>query len=264
MMMASGDGRGPMFDVQGIAKSYPGVVALAPLSLVIERGERVAIVGPSGSGKTTLLHILGGVTQPDRGQVLIDGRPLSNMSPGRDMAGLVGIIHQQFDLVPRLSVVHNVLAGRLGYWSLWRSLLSLMSPQEKQLAAAALLKAGIEHKLNERTSRLSGGEQQRVAIARLLVQDPQAIIADEPVASLDPTRSEDLLRLLREIAEGSGKSLIASLHSMDLVRAHFSRVIGLRKGEVSFDLPVNQLTDGILTELYDLGRPKDGVFAPVS
>ena len=155
------DGRGPMFHLEGVGKSYPGVTALAPLSLEIERGERVAIVGPSGAGKTTLLHILGGVVQPDQGWVAIDGRPMASLSQSRQLAGLVGIIHQQFDLVPRLSVVHNVLAGRLGYWSLWRSLASLVSPREKHLALAALGKAGIEQKLQERTSHLSGGEQQR-------------------------------------------------------------------------------------------------------
>ncbi len=253
-----------MFLLERAGKSYPGVVALAPLSLEIEAGERVAIVGPSGSGKTTLLHILGGVIQPGQGRVLIDGRPMAGLPRGRELAGLVGMIHQQFDLVPRLSVVHNVLAGRLGYWGLWRSLVSLISPQERHLALAALRKAGIEEKLGERTSRLSGGEQQRVAIARLLVQDPQAILADEPVASLDPARAQDLMRLLRAIAEESGKTLIASLHSVELVRAHFSRAIGLRKGRVCFDLPIAQLTDEMLTQLYDLEGFRDGILAPVS
>ncbi|MFQ5873755.1 MAG: phosphonate ABC transporter ATP-binding protein [Dehalococcoidia bacterium] len=263
-MTISQDGRACMFLLEEVGKSYPGTVALAPLSLEIERGERVAVVGPSGSGKTTLLHLLGRVIQPDRGQVLVDGLPMASLSAGRELAGLVGLIHQQFDLVPRLSVVHNVLAGRLGYWSLWRSLLSLVSPQEKELALTALRTAGIEEKVNERTSRLSGGEQQRVAIARLLVQNPQAILADEPVASLDPTRSMDLLCLLRKIAEQSGKTLVASLHSIELVRANFSRVIGLRKGHLAFDLPVQRVTDEVLDELYDLGGARDSQLAAAS
>jgi len=170
-----------MFHLTGVGKRYPGTEALAPLWLEIGREERVAIVGPSGSGKTTLLHLLGGIIQPDTGEVFVNGKPMATLSPGRELADLVGMIHQQYDLVPRLSVVHNVLAGRLGYWSLWRSLLSLVSPQERHLAREALKTAGIENKISERTSRLSGGEQQRVAIARLLVQNPQAIIADEPV-----------------------------------------------------------------------------------
>jgi phosphonate transport system ATP-binding protein len=263
-MNAGQNGHGPICCLEGISKIYPGVVALAPLSLEIRREERVAIVGPSGSGKTTLLHMLGGVIQPDQGRVVIDGRNMASMTSGRDKAGLVGMIHQQFDLVPRLSVLHNVLAGRLGYWSLWRSLISLVSPQERHLATEALRKAGIEDKISQRTSRLSGGEQQRVAIARLLVQDSQVILADEPVASLDPTRSEDIVRLIREIAEESGKTLVASLHSVPLVRAHFTRVIGLRKGTLAFDLPVTQVTDDILTELYDLEGTRDGVLSPAS
>ena len=263
-MNAGRNGHGPIYCLEGISKSYPDVVALAPLSLEIRREERVAIVGPSGSGKTTLLHLLGGVIQPDQGRVVIDGRNMASMASGREKAGLVGMIHQQFDLVPRLSVLHNVLAGRLGYWSLWRSLISLISPQERHLATEALRKAGIEDKISQRTSRLSGGEQQRVAIARLLVQDSQVILADEPVASLDPTRSEDIVRLIREIAEESGKTLVASLHSVPLVRAHFTRVIGLRKGTLAFDLPVTQVTDDILTELYDLEGTRDGVLSPAS
>ena len=174
------NGQVPMFVLEGVAKSYPRALALAPISLAIEPGERVAVLGPSGSGKTTLLHLMGGVIQPDQGIVLINGRPLSSLSPGQELASLVGVIHQQFDLVPHLSVVHNVLAGRLGQWSILRSLFSLFSPRDQHLAEEALEKMGIADKLFEKTSKLSGGEQQRVAMARLLVQTPQAILADEP------------------------------------------------------------------------------------
>ncbi len=263
-MKVDRNGSPPMFLLSGAGKRYPGTVALAPIRLEIGHEERVAIVGPSGSGKTTLLHLLGGIIQPDVGGVFIDGRPMAKQSPGREMASLVGMIHQHYDLVPRLSVVHNVLAGRLGYWSFWRSLLSLASPQDRNHALEALRTAGIEDKINERTSRLSGGEQQRVAIARLLVQDPRAIIADEPVASLDPTRSTDLMRLLREIAEVSSKTLVASLHSIELVKEHFSRVIGLRVGELAFDMPVDQLTDEVLDELYHIGETATDRLVPVS
>ena len=199
----------------------------------IRSGERVAILGPSGSGKTTLLHIMGGVIQPDQGSILINDRPLSSLRPGRELASLVGIIHQQFDLVPHLSVMHNVMAGRLGQWGTLRSLFSLVSPRERHLAVDALEKLGIADKLYERTSRLSGGEQQRVAMARLLVQTPKAILADEPVASLDPARAEDLLRLLTDIARESGKTLVTSLHSTQLVRTYFSRAYRAPKRRAS-------------------------------
>jgi phosphonate transport system ATP-binding protein len=242
----------PAFLLKGAMKTYPRSLALAPLSLVIEVGERVAVVGPSGGGKTTLLHLLGGVIAPDQGHVWIHGRPLSTLRPGRELASLVGIIHQQYDLVPRLSVMHNVLAGRLGQWSFLRSIASLVSPRDRSLALAALERVGIPHKAYERSSRLSGGEQQRVAVARLLVQDPSIILADEPVASLDPARADDLLCLLSDIASERGKTLIASLHAVDLVRDHFSRVIGLRNGELQFDLPVSDVTEDMLGHIYEL------------
>ena len=242
----------PMFTLEGVAKAYPRAVALAPIWLRIEAAERVAVLGPSGSGKTTLLHLMGGVIQPDQGSILIDGRPLPSLGPGRELAGLVGIIHQQFDLVPHLSVVHNVLAGRLGQWSTFRSLVSLLSPRERHLAADALGKLGIADKLYERTSRLSGGEQQRLAMARMLVQAPKAILADEPVASLDPARAEDLVRLLTGIVQDSGETLVASLHSVQLARDYFSRAIGLRSGVLQFDLPVRDLTDEVLEALYQI------------
>ena len=242
----------PMFLLEGVGKSYPGVTALAPTSLRIDAGERVAILGPSGAGKTTLLHLMGGVIQPDQGSIRIQGRPLANLAPGRELAGLVGVMHQQFDLVPHLSVVHNVLAGRLGQWSTLRSLISLVSPRDRHLVAEALERLGIADKMYERASRLSGGEQQRVAMARLLVQAPSAILADEPVSSLDPARAEDLMRQLVELVQESGKTLVASLHSVHIARSYFSRAIGLSNGELQFDLPVDEVMEETLESLYHL------------
>ena len=246
------NGLAPMFVLEGVGKTYPGNVAIAPVSLEIQAGERVAILGPSGSGKTTLLHLMAGVIKPDQGNIFINGQPLPSIRPGRELASLVGVVHQQFDLVPHLSVVHNVLAGRLSQWSTLRSLFSLASPRERHLALEALGKLGIADKMYERTSRLSGGEQQRVAMARLLVQTPKAILADEPVASLDPARAQDLMRLLTDIVQESGKTLVASLHSVRIARTYFSRAIGLRDGELQFDLPIGELTDGMLHDLYDI------------
>ena len=251
-MNPSSDGSPSMFVLEQVSKGYAGTVALAPLSLELRVRERVAILGPSGSGKTTLLHLLGGVIQPDQGRILIEGRPLANMGPGQQLASLVGVMHQQFDLVPHLPVIHNILAGRLGHWGLWRSLISLVSARERHLAEEALKRVGLGDKLYERTSRLSGGEQQRVAMARILVQHPRVILADEPIASLDPTRAEDLIQLISTIATESGKTLIASLHSIHLARNYFSRAIGLRKGKIQFDILVEELTDEILDGLYQL------------
>ena len=242
----------PVYVLQGVTKTYPAARALDSIDLTISPGERVAVLGPSGSGKTSLLHVMGGVVLPDSGTATIDGLPLLDLSAGKELASMVGMIHQQYDLVPHLPVIHNVLAGRLGRWSILRSLLSLVVPQERRLAVDALATLGIADKMKERTSRLSGGEQQRVAIARLLVQAPRVILADEPVASLDPARAEALMDLLSEVADRSSNTVVASLHSIHLTRKYFSRAIGLRKGRLHFDIPVGLLDDDLLEELYDI------------
>jgi len=238
--------------LESVSKRYNGTAALASVSLQIREGERVAVLGPSGSGKTTLLHLVAGIEQPSEGRVLLAGQPLSSMSAGTKLAQLVGMMHQQLDLVPHLSVKHNVQAGRLGRWSLWKSLLSLVSLRESEMVERALERVGIPEKLHERTSHLSGGEQQRVAMARLLAQQSRVVLADEPVASLDPARAEDLMDLLVSIVTESRKTLIASVHSTHLTRKYFSRAVGLRDGTLEFDLPVEQLTDEALKRLYDI------------
>ena len=242
----------PVYVLQGVTKTYPAARALDAIDLAISPGERVAVLGPSGSGKTSLLHVMGGIVLPDSGTATIDGYPLLDLSAGKKLAGMVGMIHQQYDLVPHLPVIHNVLAGRLGRWSTFRSLVSLVVPQERKLALDALATLGIADKVNERTSRLSGGEQQRVAMARLLVQAPRVILADEPVASLDPARAEALMDFLNDVADRSSNTVVASLHSVHLTRKYFSRAIGLRKGRLQFDIPVSQLHDDLLEELYDI------------
>ena len=243
----------PAVSLRAVGKSYAGTVALAPLSLEVGQGERVAVLGPSGSGKTTLLHLVAGVVRPDAGTVTLSGRDLAGIRPGRELAALVGVIHQQFDLVPHLPVLHNVLAGRLGEWGLWRSLLSLAAARDRGLAVAAVERVGIADKLHERTSRLSGGEQQRVALARLLVQRPGIVLADEPVSSLDPARADDIVRLLTGIVAESENTLIASLHSVGLARRYFTRAIGLRDGRLKFDVAMDEVEDATLRALYDLG-----------
>jgi phosphonate transport system ATP-binding protein len=249
-----------LIEADGISKSYGRVQALAPMSITIGQGERVALAGPSGSGKTTLLYLLAGVIQPDSGDLLLGGQDLTRQKPGKEKAGLVGLIHQQYDLVPHLSVLHNVLAGRLGQWSLFRSLISLVWPQDRHVAEAALAQMGIADKIHERTSHLSGGEQQRVAMARLMLQGSRVILADEPVSSLDPARAEDLLEILTALASDSDKTLIASIHAPHLMRKHFSRVIGLREGRIEFDIPSEEVTDQVLEKLYDLDRSEPFVW----
>ncbi|MCM3575021.1 phosphonate ABC transporter ATP-binding protein [Mesobacillus subterraneus] len=235
-----------------ISKIYERKTALSSLSFTVNKGELVALIGPSGAGKTTLLNMLAAILSPNQGEILIDGRPLSDLMDQKIRAKKIGIIRQQFDLVGELPVIHNVLAGRLSEWGIFKSLLSMLIPQDKDYAFQALSRVGLTDKLYEKTSSLSGGEQQRVALARLLVQSPEIVLADEPVASLDPARAEDVLELLVKIALEENQTLIASLHSVDYARKYFDRLVALKDGELFFDLPASSVTDEHIKSLYKL------------
>lgn len=239
--------------LEDVARAYDSFEVLRPLSLSVEKGETLAVLGPSGSGKTTLLSLMAGEVAPSQGRVYLDGVELASLRPGRELAARVGMIHQQFDLVPHLSTLQNVLAGRLGRWGFGRSLISLLWPLEREDAYGALERVGVRERASLRAAKLSGGEQQRVAIARLLMQDPAVILADEPVSSLDPARADEVLKLLLDAVHESQKTLIASVHAVDRARIYFDRLIGLRNGELQFDLPSSVVTDSMLDELYELG-----------
>ncbi|HRI52329.1 MAG TPA: phosphonate ABC transporter ATP-binding protein [Pseudomonadota bacterium] len=248
----------PSFVLRGVRKSFGSFTALADVDLRIAAGEQVALIGPSGAGKSTLIGLLNGTLQPSAGQVRVLGQDLAQLAPGprRRLQSQLGTIYQQFHLVANLRVIHNVNAGHLGRWSTLRALVSLLWPLEVGTAAAALLRVGIADKLYQRTGLLSGGEQQRVALARVLVQDPRAILADEPIASLDPERGRELMDLLRELGAQSGKTLVASLHSVEYARSHFGRIVGLRGGRVCFDGPPAALTPALVEDIYRIERPE--------
>ena len=243
----------PALTLQGAGKVYGAFTALHPLSLTAEQGETIALLGPSGSGKTTLLSLIAGQVPASSGSIYLGEADVRSLRPGRQLSEQVGIIHQQFDLVPHLSALLNVLAGRLGQWGLAKTIVSLVWPLERESALAALERVGVRERANLRASKLSGGEQQRVAIARLLLQDPAIILADEPVSSLDPARAGEVLELLVSAARERDKTLVASVHSVDLARRYFDRLIGLRNGEVQFDLPTTLVTATMLDDLYTLG-----------
>lgn len=245
-----------IFELKGISKVYERKIALSSLSLSIKKGEFVALIGPSGAGKTTLLNTLATVIKPEEGELLIDGKTSDSYKTVKELAKKIGIIRQQFDLVGQLRVIHNVLAGKLSDWGFFKSLVSLIIPQDKFLAVKALERVGLSDKVYENTSKLSGGEQQRVALARLLVQKPEIILADEPVSSLDPARAEDILFILTKLAKEEGQTLVASLHTVEYARKYFDRIIALREGKVYFDLPVEKVTDNLLEQLYDLKELK--------
>ncbi len=229
---------------------YGRLAALLPLSLTIRPGERVAVVGPSGAGKTTLLRLLDTSLAPSSGAVDVLGREVAGLAPRalRRLRARIGTVHQQLHLVPQASVMQNVLAGRLGRVSLPRALAALVSRAEAGRIAAVLAQVGIADRLHERVDRLSGGEQQRVAIARALYQDPEIVLADEPVASVDPARAVEIGALLGRAF--SGRTLVVSTHRLEPLLPVVTRVIGLHEGALAFDLPVAALTLDHLARLY--------------
>lgn len=210
------------------------------------------MVGPSGAGKSTLIRLLNGTLFPTSGEVRVLGLEMDQLSPRalRDVQGRIGTVYQQFHLVDNLRVVHNLNAGHLARWSFSKSLLSLIRPMDVNVAFNALDQVGISEKLYERTDTLSGGQQQRVAIARVLVQNPDAILADEPIASLDPELSREVIDLLVDLSHRSGKTLFSSLHIIEYARSHFERIIGLRRGRILFDAPTEHVTDSMINSLY--------------
>lgn len=252
-----GDGAGMALRLQGVSVAYGDRPALDGVSLAVRRGERVALVGPSGAGKSTLLGLGNGTVAPTGGRVEVLGVDPAAASPRalRALRGEIGSVHQQLNLIGPLRVVHNVNAGRLGTWSRLRALRSLVRPQQIGEARAALERVGIAPYLHVRTDRLSGGEQQRVALARVLVQDPALVLADEPVASLDPARAEEVMRLLCGLLDqqsGERRTLVVSLHDFDLAVRHCDRVVGLRQGRVILDLAVGEVGEGTRERIYDL------------
>lgn len=242
-----------MYQLDRVCKVFDSrTMAVDELNLKVRRGEKLAFIGPSGAGKTTLFRMLNLTIPQTSGTLLFDGLNIARLYGRRlrEVRRRIGTVYQQHNLIPRLPVVHNVLSGKLGAWPVWRAVRSLIRPTEADLAYEALRQVGIPEKLYDRTETLSGGQQQRVAIARMLVQDPEVILADEPVSSVDPALAAGIVKLLIELSEASRKTLMMNLHSVDLALAHFPRVIGLRDGKISFDVPTAEVTDEHLAALY--------------
>jgi len=228
---------------------------LDDVSLRIDAGQRVALIGPSGAGKTTLLRLIAGLSRPTAGDVRVLGHRAQDLR-GRALRHLrrrVGFLHQSDNLVPQLRVAHNVLMGRLGHWSAWRSLWSLLRARELDRAHSALQSLELGERLWAMPDELSGGEQQRVAIARMIVQQPDLVLADEPVSALDVRLGRDVLRALFELA-APPRAAVVSLHAIDLLDAGFDRVVALRDGRIVHDDAPSAFDRERLLRLYG-GEP---------
>ena len=243
----------PFVKVEHLTKVYPGGVrALDDVSFEVSRGEFVVVIGLSGSGKSTLLRCINRLVEPTAGRVWIDGVEVTALDREgvRRVRRGVGMIFQQFNLVKRLPVLTNVLTGRLGYLPPWWSLVNYWPPEVVQQALEALDRVGIREKAGVRADQLSGGQQQRVGIARALMQQPKLILADEPVASLDPATSHSVLRYVEELNRQEGITVLCSLHFLSLARRYGTRVLALKEGRLVFDGPPGEIDPRRFREIY--------------
>jgi phosphonate transport system ATP-binding protein len=226
-----------MLVVEHLVKDYPGGIrALEDVSIEVRDGEFLVLIGLSGSGKSTLLRCINRLVEPSGGRILLDDVDITAARPNelRKIRRSIGMIFQQFNLVKRSSVLTNVLTGRLGYVSQWQGLLAHFGEEDYRRALINLERVGLRERSHQRADRLSGGQQQRVAIARALMQEPKIMLADEPVASLDPATSHSVLKYLQQINR-EGMTVICSLHFLSLARTYGTRVIALKAGRLMFD-----------------------------
>lgn len=249
-----------MIRFEGVSKVYPnGVKALQDVNLEVQEGEFLAILGLSGAGKSTLLRLVNQLIPATSGRVFIDGVDVTQ-AKGRDLQLIrrrIGMIFQGFNIVKRMSVLNNVLSGRVAYHPTWKTILGLFPEGDKQIAYRALQRVDILDKVHSRASDLSGGQQQRVAIARALAQEPTLMLADEPVASLDPITTLQVMDYLKRINREDGITTIANLHHVDLALKYATRVIGVRGGRIVYDTPMAGIDrQAFLADLEQVyGRP---------
>jgi phosphonate transport system ATP-binding protein len=242
------------FSFEKLGYSHPnGKLALQNIDLSAKAGEQIAIIGPSGAGKTTFLNILATGTRPLVGHIqILDTKPWDLSSAElKHLRSKIGLIHQAPPLPPKQRVITAVLAGKLGQWSTLKAILSLLYPVDIQGAYNSLVQLDLGEKLFERCDQLSGGQLQRVGIARVLYQEPALMLADEPVSAMDPVLSDLTIKRLTQYASERNITFVASLHDINIALKWFPRMIGLRDGQIMFDLPTPEVTSGLLEELYE-------------
>lgn len=242
-----------MLQIENLTKVYPnGTVALQDVSFTVNDGEFLVVIGLSGSGKSTLLRCINRLIDPTEGKVIFNGIDVTASSGVelRHIRRKIGMIFQQFNLVKRSSVMTNVLNGRLGYLNPWASILGIYPTHEKNRAIDALSRVGISEKAQSRADTLSGGQQQRVGIARALMQEPSMILADEPVASLDPVLAHSILKYLEVLNKEDKVTIVCSLHYLDLIQRYATRVVGLKDGKIVFEGLPTEIDRTKFKEIY--------------
>jgi len=244
----------PYLVVENLTKVYERgqVVALRDLSFTVEKGEFLVVIGLSGSGKSTLLRCINRLIEPTKGKIWLDGTEITRLSPRqmRKMRRKIGMIFQHFNLIKRATVMTNVLTGRLGYNPTWRTLLGLFPKEDRELALKNLERVGLSDKAYVRADELSGGQQQRVGIARALMQEPELLLADEPVSALDPATSHSVMQYLEQMNKEDGVTVLASLHFLSLARRYGTRIIALKDGKLVVDGPPEAIDDAKFKEIY--------------
>jgi len=242
-----------MLKIENLAKVYPnGTVALKNVSFEVEEGEFLAVIGLSGSGKSTLLRCINRLIEPTSGKITWDGMEITGISGSemRKVRRQIGMVFQQFNLVKRSSVLTNVLCGRLGYVDTFRSLFGWFSGDDQARAMTNLEQMGLSEKAHVRADSLSGGQQQRVGITRALMQEPKLVLADEPVASLDPVLAHSILKYLEQLNKERGITVLCSLHFLDLVHRYATRAIALKDGELVFQGLPKEIDDAQFKAIY--------------
>lgn len=251
-----------MLQVHNLRLVYPnGYEALKSVNLTVNRGEIVAVVGRSGAGKSTLLRCINGLERPTAGSVILDGEEIATKT-GAELQLVrrhIGFIWQEYNLVERLTVLNNVLTGRLAHNKRFGSLLLHFDRADREIAVRSLERVNMLDRATQRADRLSGGEKQRVAIARAICQEPKVILADEPVASLDPELSAQVMEDLARVARAEGIPTLINIHAIDLAREYCDRIVGIAKGVVVYDGRPSDLDQDALDRIYRFDRPRTQV-----
>jgi len=244
-----------MLEIKGLTKRFGPNVAVDSADIFVPEPKMIGIIGRSGAGKSTLLRMLNRLSEASSGSITFDGQDVTHLKGAarREWQSRCAMIFQQFNLVPRMDVVSNVLHGTLNRRSTLATMFNLYPKPDIYKAIDILDRLGISEQAPNRAEALSGGQQQRVAIARALMQDPKIILADEPIASLDPMNAQIVMQSLRQIHEEDGRMVIANLHTLDTARRYCDRVIGMRDGRIVFDGTPEQLTTGVARDIYGAG-----------